>query len=332
MWSILKTNSYLSRIISVTLFDYEEVRIMNAKLMRIFSSCAMAAVLSFTSVTAQASETGNTECAEALTIGNCAANIKRLYTSDYPEQEEVINDIVDTLSSSDEFVEIFNDEGASAFQIVEDSLRDVLNPEPTAHMQTDDLYTSRYSFPNIQQIDNYSCGPASTLMALIGGGASGYYYTHNETITDDWQADLKAEMGTNSTGTYISQITRVLRENIPSVNGYTYKTKAFTIYSYDQALDFIETSLVMDAVPVIRVSDTSLLGYYHGNKYSHYMVVDSVDFNAECVTLVDPHYDNAYFGKHTISFDEFDYLAENCNDFWVSVYTKVLSDNSYEYV
>lgn len=306
---------------------------MNAKLMRIFSSCAMAAVLSFTSVAAQASEIGNTERAEALTIGNCAANIKRIYTAVYPEQAAVINDIVDTLSSSDEFVEIFNNEGSSAFQIVEDSLRDVLNPEPTAHMQTDDLYTSVHIFPNIQQIDSYSCGPASVLMALIGGGADGYYYTNNEMITDNWQTALKQDLKTTSSaGTSIGEITRVLNKNIPSVRGYTYKTKAFTVYSYEQALDFIENSLVNDAVPVIRVSDTSLLFYYYGKKYSHYMVVDSVDFNAECVNLVDPHYDDKYYGIHTISFDEFNLLAKYSGDFWVSVYTKVSSDNSYEYV
>lgn len=292
----------------------------------------MAAVMSFSGLAAYASEIGNTECAEVLTVGNCAANIKRIYTADYPEQEEVINNIVDTLSNSDEFIEIFNDEGASAFQIIEDSLHDVLDPEPTTHMQTDDLFISKYSFPHIKQVDSYSCGPASTLMALIGGGANDYYYTHNESITDDWQNALKTKMGTNSSsGTYIGQITKVLRNNIPSVNGYSYKTKAFTIYSYDLALDFIETSLAMDAVPVIRVSDTALLDYYHGESFRHYMVVSSVDFNAECVNLVDPHYDEKYFGVHSISFEEFNYLARNCKDFWVSVYTNAASDSEYKY-
>lgn len=61
------------------------------------------------------------------------------------------------------------------------------------------------------------------------------------------------------------------------------------------------------------------------------MVVSSVDFNAECVTLVDPHYDDKYFGFHTISFDEFNYLAQNCRDFWMSTYTNNKSDDPFIY-
>lgn len=306
---------------------------MNNNFAKIFSSFAMAGVLTFTGIAAQAAEAVSTECADTLSIDSCAANIKSIYKANYPEEADMIDDIVDTLSSSEEFASIFEDEGATAFQIIEDSLRDVLNPEPTTHMQTDDLYTSRYSFPWVHQINSYSCGPASTLMALIGSGAKDYYYTHDTEITDGWQETLASDMYTNKTsGTYISNITKMMNKHIPSVNGYTYKTKAFTIYSYEKALDFIETSLVMDAVPVIRVSDTALLKYYHGNSFCHYMVVDSVDFNAECVNLVDPHYDDAYFGIHSISFEEFEYLAENCRDFWVSVYTKVSSNDSYEYV
>jgi len=245
----------------------------------------------------------------------------------------MINDIVDTLSNSDEFISIFDDEGATAFQIVEDSLRDALEPRVMPYMQTDDLYTSKHYFPNIRQKEDYYCGPASALMALLGSIEKDDNCPLDEATTNGWQDILADKMKTNKTsGTYISQITNVLRENVPSVNGYKYKTKAFTIYSYQEALDFIETSLVMDAVPVIRIADTALLGYYNGESFCHYMVVDSVDFNAESVQLVDPHYDNKYFGNHSISFDEFEYLAKNSRDFWVSVYTNVSSDNSYEYV
>lgn len=61
------------------------------------------------------------------------------------------------------------------------------------------------------------------------------------------------------------------------------------------------------------------------------MVVNYVDFNAETVMLYDPHFDDKYYGNHTITFDEFNYLAENSKDFWTSVYTKVTSDDEYIY-
>ncbi len=308
---------------------------MRNSIAKILSAFVMAAVLTCTGVVAQADEVVDTEYSDTLSIESCAAHIKSVYKAKYPEQTEMIDDIVDTLSNSDEFIRIFEDEGATAFQIIEDSLRDAIEPRVKPYMQTDDLYTSKYVFPDIQQKENYYCGPASVLMALIGSGAKGYYYTLDESITDGWQDTLAKEELLNTTpenGTHIQNITKVLRNNVPSINGYTYKTKAFTINSYKKALDFIETSLVKDAVPVIKVSNTALLDYYYGKKFSHYMVVDFVDFNAESIQLVDPHNDDAYFGSHSITFDEFEYLAKNSKDFWVSVYTDVSSNNEYEYV
>lgn len=101
----------------------------------------------------------------------------------------------------------------------------------------------------------------------------------------------------------------------------------FTKYNFNKALDYIEISLAMDAIPVINVYDTRFLKYYNNKKFDHFMVVNYVDFNAETIMLVDPHYDSAYFGSHLITFDEFNYLAENLAkgtnmNFWMTVYTK----------
>lgn len=294
--------------------------------------------MTFLSMTAQAAEaveadTGykNTEHMNIVSIDNCAAEIKSIYKARYPEQESVIDDIVNTLSGSDEFIAIFNEEGASAFCIIEDSLQDVLEPSAEPYMYTDELYTTKYLVPAVRQVDSYSCGPAATVMALIGSGASGYSYTTDTGTLNAWQNSLKTQMGTNTTGTYIGEITKVLQANVPGRSGYSYKTKAFTIYSYNKALDFIESSLIMDAVPVIRVADTSLLGYYYGHSCSHYMVVTQVDILAREITVVDPHYNNQYFGVHNISFSEFENMAKNSRDFWISTYTNVSGNGSYEY-
>ena len=275
-----------------------------------------------------------------LSISDCASHIKNVYKSDYPENADIIDEIVDTLSASDVFIDIFECEGATAFQIIEDSLHDALDPSVKPFMQTDDLYTTKYTVPKIQQIYTNYCGPASTVMALIGSGSPNHKYTTNTSVTNGWQTylatgnngnDNNNNLQTGSKGTNISNITKVMNNNIPSVNGYTYKTKAFTYKTYNKALDFIEISLVMDAVPIIRVEDTSLLKYYKGETFSHYVVITAVDFNAESITLIDPHYDNKYFGTHQISFDEFNYFAENSNDLWISTYTKVSSNNEFEY-
>ena len=309
---------------------------MNRRLNKLIFSCLMVATLTYTSVTAQAEETvdmeyADTEYTDSLCIGSCAANIKSIYKAKYPEQAEVIDDIVDTLSSSDQFVAIFNEEGASAFYIIEDSLRDVLEPTAEPCMQTDELYTTKYLVPAVRQNTNNNCGPASTLMALIGSGASGYSYTTDTNTLNTWQNNLVEQLKPDTNGTPIGNITNVMKANVPSRNGYSYKTKAFTKNSYNKALGYIESSLIMDAVPVILINDTSLLSYYNGESYHHYMVVTSVDTLAGLVTVIDPHYDDKFFGVHYISFTEFTNMVKNCKDFWVSTYTTDSSDYAYTY-
>lgn len=309
---------------------------MNRRINKLIFSCLMVATLTYTSVTAQAEETVDmeyvdTEYTDTLSIGSCAANIKSIYTVKYPEQADVIDDIVDTLSSSDQFVAIFNEEGASAFCIIEDSLRDVLEPTAEPCMYTDELYTTKYLVPAVRQNTNNNCGPASTLMALIGSGASGYSYTTDTNTLNTWQNNLATQLKPDTNGTPIGNITEVMKANVPSRNGYSYKTKAFTKYSYNKALGYIESSLIMDAVPVILVKDTSLLGYYKGHSCSHYMVVTSVDTLAEQITVIDSHYDDKYFGVHIISFTEFENMAKNCRDFFISTYTTNSSNDAYTY-
>lgn len=296
---------------------------MKARITKLVSLFAMTAMFLFSNIAAQVTSAIGVE--NVCSIEDCAYNIKCIYKEQYPESEAMINDIVDTIVSDDMFVSIFKEEGASAFEIVEDSLNDALNPEPMPLIMTDDLYTSEYSFPVVKQMNSYFCGPAATLMALIGSGASNFYYTNDQTILNAWQTQLsqKGMLDTTKNGTIIYNVTNVMNNYIPSVNGYTYKSKVFTRHSYSQALGYISASLLYDAVPIINISNTELLNYYKGNSFIHYMVVNYVDFNAETVMLYDPHYDSRFYGNHTVSFEEFEKLAIECeNNLWVSVYSK----------
>ena len=308
---------------------------MKARIIKLVSLCTMTAIFLFSNIAPQKIEALGSNYEDTYSIESCADIIRGIYKEKYPESTAMIDDIVDSITSNSEFIYIFETEGTSAFQIVEDSLRDALDPEPMPIMTTDDLYTSKYSFPIVKQMNTYFCGPAATLMALIGSGASQYYYTSSKSLLNIWQNNLSKENMLNTTeknGTNISKITKVLKENIPSAYGHTYKTKAFTQHTFNKALSFISESLIYDAVPVIKVSDTKLLKYYKGENCSHYMVVNYVDFNAETVMLYDPHYDDKYYGNHTISFDEFNYMAEKCTeDFWVSVYTKDSEDDPFKF-
>lgn len=291
---------------------------------------AIALTMVSTGIIGHADELVISETCNDLSINCYASEIKDAYKQMYPGAEDIIDEVVDSICADEQFIYIFETIGNSAFHIVEDSLNDIFQPRINTCMQTDDLYVSCYSFPNIKQNTSYNCGPACTTMTLIGGGTSGYYYTNNTTVTDQWQTNITTELGTtpNSNGTRVGMITEVLSEKIPSKNGCTYRSKAFTKNSYGLAFDFICDSLVNDGVPVILVNDTSLLPYYNGvsTGSGHYIVVEQVDFNAEVVQIVDPHYDDRYFGAHTLTFEEFNYFIRETaipetSDLWMSVLT-----------
>lgn len=298
---------------------------MNAKLMKIFSACAMAATLSFSTVAAQAAEIANAECVETLTIGNCGANIKRIYTAEYPEQAEMINEIVDTVSADSEFINIFNSEGATAFQIVEDSLRDALEPS----VSTFSTRASIYSLPeyNINQYYSTYCGPASAIQALVSSGKISEPSNPTSAVYNAGQA-----MGTNSGGTNITNLSNYMNR-YESSTSVKYRAKAFTRYSYDKALDFVIYSLANGRAPIMRVYDTALMSYYNGATYSHYVTIIGINTNTEKITVSDPHYSSAYRGIHTITFSEFYDLMKGDSstvDGWLSVYTSIGGD-SYTY-
>ncbi len=297
--------------------------------MKIFSACAMAAALSFTTVAAQAAEIANAECAEALTIGDCAANIKRIYTTEYPEQAEIINEIVDTFSADSEFINIFDSEGAKAFQIVEDSLRDSLEPSVSAQSLTGVRYnlTARA----ISQVvgdpdggDKYHCGPASALQALVSNKKISY---PSDTKSAVKQAGL--DMGTNPSGTFVYQITNYMNTYETSAS-VKYRSKGFTRFSYEKALDFVINSLANGRAPVMRVYNTKLMSYYNGNPYSHYVTITGVNTGEGTITVVDPHYNSTYRGVWTITLSEFYDLMKGgtgldgkATDGWLSVYTDI---------
>lgn len=258
-------------------------------------------------------------------LSSCADNIKNIYTAQYPEDAEMINDIVDTISTSEEFIHYFECEGATAFQIIEDSLRDALIPTATTLSLSNGVYRSRYTVPAIKQSENWYCGPASVLQALIGNGVLSNTTSNKSSTKQDSVAD---SLLTDENGTYITNISAYMRQQFPAANGYEYKAKAFTRYTYQNAIELVKKSLQQNAVPIIRVDDTSVLGYYNGNSYSHYMCISQVNTNNNTVTVVDPHYNDTYRGTHVISMSEFEDLVNY--DGWIALYTSA-QDGYYVY-
>lgn len=289
------------------------------KLAKILSSLTMAAVLSCTSLTAFAAdciaedEVYGIDIEEFANWGidDFAASIKTQYKLEYPDQAEIIDAIVDAIASNEVFIEMFDDQGESAFQIIEDSLREVLEPSVSLCDSTDELYFSKYNVSPIKQESSSKNAAAATLMALIGSGVSGYTQT---TINNQFNADTSSQT--------INKITNLLKSKIPNKSDTVgVRTRAFTTAGYgsDWLIDCIGDSLVGDKVPVIQISNASNLRWYkNGETGTRYLVATCVDTLAECVTFYDP--DSSHFGTHYLDYDEIYDLMEKEKVIWVSAY------------
>lgn len=104
---------------------------------------------------------------------------------------------------------------------------------------------------------------------------------------------------------------------------YTYRVKVFHKYSVQYIEGFLAVALSSDTVPIIRVDEPGRFGYYPNNyKGSHYVVIESVDFSTGDVVVVDPHYSDAYYGKHIITLDELKDQVYAQWNLWMCIYTR----------
>lgn len=307
---------------------------MKNKLGKSLASFTMAAVLAFTSVAAQAAEIVGAESTDTLSIESCAANIKSIYKEKYPEQTDVVDEVVDIITADETFIDIFEDEGASAFQIVEDSLHDALDPYIAPLAFDEDMYWVDHLIPSVQQAENNFCGPASLVMALIG--AQKVDYTLDTTITDKLQYDyaketgIVSELGVNSgNGVEIGKMKNFLQKRFPvSSMGDTYRNKIFTRFSIAPIEDFLAFALLCDTLPIIRVDEPGRLNYYPDNYgwNPHYIVISSINLSTGEVGVIDPHWNDKYFGRHTVTLAEIEDLVYSKGNLWMCIYTRTSED------
>ena len=110
---------------------------------------------------------------------------------------------------------------------------------------------------------------------------------------------------------------------------YKYKVKAFTCYTYYHAQRYVYESLRLDACPIYLVDDTAHFDYYNNATFQHYVTISYYNGQMQIMNILDPHYDDLYYGLHTITFDEFDFSASY--DGWIIARTTDVSDDKYIY-
>ncbi|MDE7398201.1 MAG: C39 family peptidase [Oscillospiraceae bacterium] len=313
---------------------------MNNRLVKGISSCVLATMLLSTGAAAQTATQNNVAVStENISFSGCVDKIRSVYTERYPEQVEVVNGVIDEVTSNETFLECYEYEGKTAFRILEDTLMDALTPAIEPYNYDGQVAWTSYTVPVITQMNDYYCGPAAVQMALIGNG---FLSNTSENRENKKQQEIAKELSTSSSGgTYIFKITKYMQGFISSET-ITYKSKLFTRYTYDTIFGLFSTSLRSNKVIILNIPDTSYLGYYNGKRYSddgHYVIIKKFDETKRKLTVVDPFHlnkvdtatNNYLNNEHEISLDDLISLAKDTN-FWASVYTYTKDDNIESYV
>lgn len=163
----------------------------------------------------------------------------------------------------------------------------------------------------VQQLNSYSCGPASAYMAIDGWGETGSIYGSS---TEEKLRELASEMGTDRSGTYVYRVTNGLNLYTTDYDysyylGQTMTEQEFRIYTFN--------SLSYGRAPLLHAR-TALLSYYNGHNSGHYITVTEFDYGTEQVRLHDPNYNDAYYGIHYVPYTEaYDSINVESNRYYI---------------
>lgn len=171
--------------------------------------------------------------------------------------------------------------------------------------------------PLIMQKETYYCGATSALQAIYGFGKEDMVAGSTK---DDKQDTLATNMEMTTAGALVYKIANELNRYIDD-NNYSY-INGTNIGSLDNFKSLVSNSLFNDR-PVILHALTDSLDYYEGNRYRHYIVVDTY-YATEMASgpegfmrLRDCNYISDYYGTHQVDaaqvYGSINRLDENNN-------------------
>lgn len=254
--------------------------------------------------------------------------IFQVYTNKYPGKDNLIRNIINIVTGSEQFVSIYDQDESEALNILEDSIRDAMEDcvdefqlysTRAGNTSTGEFYSPQ-TVPVLVQPNDYSCGPTALMQAIKGNGLN------TEKELSDMIDEIKPD---KKDGTNITVLCNYINNNFYSSSRYKYKVKAFTIYTYDKAAMYVRNSLYMDACPIYRISDTCHFDYYNNKHYTHYVTISYYNGAQNLMNFVDPNNNKQYRGTHTVTLDEFEESVSD--DGWLLVMTKNTSDDPYIY-
>lgn len=167
--------------------------------------------------------------------------------------------------------------------------------ETTDHVVTPRRVGETYDLnvPLYQQVSRYFCGPVCVRMVLKHFGIS---------VTEKEAAELcKA---TEPGGAYLSNMTAALNSQLKKTAYYSRTTDTTSF------IDKTVSSIKANYPVICGVIPRYLPNYPDSNKSEgHYVVVDGYSIQGGAKTTIilrynDPHYDDRYFGSHSVEYSE----------------------------
>ena len=168
-------------------------------------------------------------------------------------------------------------------------------------------------FPNyttdvtpVRQAKTYWCGPTAAVQALTGTGV----YSRGLSNYDGAQQTMAQLMHTTTSGTGVLELKNAMNSRINAVLGSNAKKYEkhivipSTMDKYTLLNKVLGASIQKDR-PCVTTVLLKKLPYYKGTSTGgHYITISAVKGDTGETKIVDPHYDNRYFGYHTLTYDQ----------------------------
>ena len=212
---------------------------------------------------------------------------------------------------SSEFQAHYADDPAGALKSLDKAVEDYFSSFVGTYSTTAEEVAS-VDTTLVQQLNGYSCGPASAYMAIDGWDGTG---SIDGTTTEAKQERLATQMETNSTyGTYVYMLRNIIntytdKYDYAYYEGNTLDEFLFRIYTFN--------SLSYNRAPILHAK-TAALSYYNGYNTGHYIAVTEMDYNTMEVRLHDPNNTDAYYGIHRVPYEEaYSSIADYSGRFYI---------------
>lgn len=225
-------------------------------------------------------------------------------------KKSVLDETLGYISLDEGIQELHQENPQEAIELICDSL-DISCKIMRSQENCVQLYGG--SYPNysttitpVKQAKTYWCGPASGVQAMIGAGI----LTQNASTSSYVSAQnaMATLMNTTTNGTNVADLrtglNKFLTSNSSTTHTYSIVWPSQEMSVYTLATEYIGESLLYDR-PCIIQTTLNRLPYYNGTSTSgHYITIEKINGSTGQTTVVDPHYNDAYFGRHVVTFSQ----------------------------